>query len=146
MKISEVIDILTTVCGHKTLGSKQSKSGLLFKNTLAWKDTSVGVRWLLESKQECEMHKQVCTAHRDSKGRVSRSKSSTRLEPRRSQMEILPIAGLTFHQGPYVKETKKASKTTHTLEHPTQYAKMFCFTCTVSPKPECFSLLHFNTK
>lgn len=59
-------------------------------------------------------------------------------------MEILPIAGLTFH--PYVKETKKASKTTHALEHPTQYAKVFYFTCTVSPKTECFSLLHFTTK
>lgn len=61
-------------------------------------------------------------------------------------MEILPIAGLTFHQNPYVKETKKASKTTHALEHPTQYAKVFYFTCIVSPKTGCFSLLHFTTK
>lgn len=146
MEVSEVIDILTTVCVHKTLSTKQSKSGLLFKSTLAWKDTSVCIRWLLVSKQECEMHKQLCTAHRESKGQVSRSKSSTRLEARGSQMEILPIAGLTFHQGPYVKETKKASKITHALEHPTQYAKMFYFTCTVSPKTECFSLLPFTTK
>lgn len=139
MKVSEVTDILTTVSGHKTVDTKQSKSGLLFKSTLAWKDTSMGIRWLLVSKQKCEMHKQLCTAHRDSKGQVSRSKSSTRLEARGSQTEILPIAGLTFHQGPYVKETKKkASKTMHALEHPTQYAKMFYFPCTVSPKPGCF--------
>lgn len=145
MEVSEAINILTTVCGHKTLGTKQSKSGILFKSTLACKDTSVRIRWLLGSKQECEMHKQLCTAHRDSKGQVSRSRSSTRLEARGSQMEILPIAGLTFHQGPYVKETKKASKITHALEHPTQYAKMFYCTCTVSPKTECFSLFHFTT-
>lgn len=138
MKVSEVINILTTVCGHKTLDTKESKSGFLFKNTLAWKDTSVGIRWLLVRKQECEMHKQLCTAHRDSKGQISRSKSSTRLEARGSQMEILPTAGLNFHQGPYVKETKKASKTMHALEHPTQYAKMFYFTCTVSPKTRFF--------
>lgn len=144
MKVSKVINILSTVCGHKTLGTKQSKLGPLFKSTLAWKYTSVGIRWLLVSKQECEMHKQLCTTHRDSKGQVSTSESSTRLEARGSQMEILPIAGLTFHQGPYVKGTKKASKTTHALEHPTQYAKMFYFTCTVSPKMGCFFITSFH--
>lgn len=90
------------------------------------------------------MHQQLCRAHRDSKGQVSRSKGSTRLEARGPQMQILPTAGVTFHQGPYVKETKKASKTTHALEHPTQYAKMFYFTYTVSPKTGFFFITSFH--
>lgn len=118
-------------------------------STLAWKDTSVGIRWLLVSKQECEMHKQVCTAHRDSKGRLRRSKSSTRLEARGSQMEILPIAGLTFHQGPYVKETKK--KKPQRLRMPWNIL-LSMQKCSIShapgmhPKTWMFSLLHFTTK
>lgn len=48
-------------------------------------------------------------------------------------MEILPIEGLAFHQGPYLK--KKGTKTMHPLEPSTQYAKMLHFTGTV-PKIE----------